>query len=1287
MAHRSQSSSQGDNPLDPNYLPPHYKEYYRIAIDVLAERGPEDYEQFLIEEGVPDFLCPSEVEHITKCFQRPPECSQENQYPDNVYSTQEEADGSSGTYWPMESDTAAPELDLGWPTIYGFQGTEVTTLVHPPSPDNPTIKEEIRRMIRSAQQVIGIVMDIFTDADILSELLDAANRRIPVYIILDQMNCQLFLDMAAKCRVNLNYVEFLRVRTVPGPTYFCRNGTTFKGNLQEKFLLVDCTVVLSGTYSFMWSFEKIHRSIAHIFQGELVSSFDEEFRILFAQSDPLIPSESALAMMDKSYMGMVPFAGPRPMFDRKLHFMYPREENPSQPFPSFGVDPDRHYFQSFRREDMMRQNMDPAGMRMYAKNFGDPMEKMQMSFIQNKQLEALEAYKRHSFAEGTFENYTSSRQYSSRQMLMNNNNNDEYRFQSSQVQKSQFMQFQSPLATTRPQGLFEKIRGGRQGLQEMDEFDSRYPNKGLPGESHFALEGPPMRPGYNPSNSSREVKHGSDQAVIGGEGRFGQRSLGRQKFVCQISPTQKQGMEQKHFFHDQDADKKPPENKQGLRSWRISSYLSGIQSDQDEEGLQIPLEPELYDDALVPVERAVPASETLLKYSTDPMQPYKSSLVPHDVPFDRSNENFMKYSMDPVQLHKPSVPSQDVPMILERAGAGNESLMKYSVNPIPPFKSSNDVPTLFERIVPAIENLSKYSLEPIPPYKNFGSTGELSVEKPKETPPAEKEKEEALLSRHDSFRTRTNPLIQRGSRLRSSLIFSSSKLEQHTSTTESIQEMQQAQSTSEVVSENETEKTTSRVAEILQKYRGVSRDSNSTTMTQAKAASRTIHEESEDGQCTSTEAVAYKAVESAIDKNGSVSRMQQESQYKSVATSHLEGLLSKEQQSFSMSKVEQVTSSIQTIGNISSALPERNESGPTVTEPVEEHKQSSISHMQQESHYKSVVTSQLDGLLNRDHQVISMSKVEQKTSSVQTIGNISPAPPENRESGPTITELTEVPQTPENAPIRSNSSFHFGSALESMSQNPTPSSSLNKSEEDLAKTDQNFLRKGSIRLKQFLQSKAEKKAEEDLASDNAKVEKQHSTLRRLSKSDNQELAPTTDPEEKSTKSLSVSPPKSSLTSQSRLSSSTSNVIFSSNLRDDTKVILEQISANSQKNRAEMVKQAQQIQATSDPDTTTTNTESKTEGTSNADTSALNRTGSFLSRSRFSRPSLSSSEDRDNLLKRMESIRKEKRVYSRFEVFCKKDDQPSHAEENDDADSKDKKVGKIIPKLLGNLIKK
>lgn len=153
MARRSQSSSQGDNPLDPNYLPPHYKEYYRIAIDILTEDGPSGYDRFLNDEGAPDFLCPSEVDLISKNLQRPPEAIQESMYTDPGYGMLDDADGSSGTYWPMHSDTAAPELDLGWPTTYGFQGTEVTTLIHPPPTDSPSIKEEVRRMIRSAQQV------------------------------------------------------------------------------------------------------------------------------------------------------------------------------------------------------------------------------------------------------------------------------------------------------------------------------------------------------------------------------------------------------------------------------------------------------------------------------------------------------------------------------------------------------------------------------------------------------------------------------------------------------------------------------------------------------------------------------------------------------------------------------------------------------------------------------------------------------------------------------------------------------------------------------------------------------------------------------------------------------------------------------------------------------------------------------------------------------------------------------------------------------------------------------
>lgn len=67
--------------------------------------------------------------------------------------------------------------------------------------------QQVKASFHLPAQVVAIVMDTFTDVDLLREVLDAAARRVPVYILLDEMHAQLFLDMAAKCRVDLNYVE------------------------------------------------------------------------------------------------------------------------------------------------------------------------------------------------------------------------------------------------------------------------------------------------------------------------------------------------------------------------------------------------------------------------------------------------------------------------------------------------------------------------------------------------------------------------------------------------------------------------------------------------------------------------------------------------------------------------------------------------------------------------------------------------------------------------------------------------------------------------------------------------------------------------------------------------------------------------------------------------------------------------------------------------------------------------------------------------------------------------
>lgn len=50
-------------------------------------------------------------------------------------------------------------------------------------------------------------MDIFTDVDIFSDLLEAAARHVPVYILLDEQNAHYFVNMVASCKVNLEMIH------------------------------------------------------------------------------------------------------------------------------------------------------------------------------------------------------------------------------------------------------------------------------------------------------------------------------------------------------------------------------------------------------------------------------------------------------------------------------------------------------------------------------------------------------------------------------------------------------------------------------------------------------------------------------------------------------------------------------------------------------------------------------------------------------------------------------------------------------------------------------------------------------------------------------------------------------------------------------------------------------------------------------------------------------------------------------------------------------------------------
>lgn len=67
----------------------------------------------------------------------------------------------------------------------------------------------------SLGQVIAVVMDTFTDVDIFADLLDAARRHVPVYILLDEQESYHFVSMVLNCKVNLDSIPVSFFATCP----------------------------------------------------------------------------------------------------------------------------------------------------------------------------------------------------------------------------------------------------------------------------------------------------------------------------------------------------------------------------------------------------------------------------------------------------------------------------------------------------------------------------------------------------------------------------------------------------------------------------------------------------------------------------------------------------------------------------------------------------------------------------------------------------------------------------------------------------------------------------------------------------------------------------------------------------------------------------------------------------------------------------------------------------------------------------------------------------------------
>lgn len=267
----------------PLYVQPHYKESYRLAIYALLCGGKEAYDEFLRAEQISHFLSDEEILFILENGELSAVLEEEEDSEDT--GLKEENGARTSTYFPTESDEEVPDLDLGWPEV-SLEGadTSISLLFHPPRENTPSIKEVIRKQIQEARQVIAIAMDVFTDVDIFKEIINAALKGVAVYILLDESQFRSFVTMSHRVGVNIHDFTNIRVRTVKGQQYQCQSGVKFHGGLEQKFLLVDCRTVVYGTFSYTWTYEKINLSMVMVITGQLVCTYDEEFRRLYARS-------------------------------------------------------------------------------------------------------------------------------------------------------------------------------------------------------------------------------------------------------------------------------------------------------------------------------------------------------------------------------------------------------------------------------------------------------------------------------------------------------------------------------------------------------------------------------------------------------------------------------------------------------------------------------------------------------------------------------------------------------------------------------------------------------------------------------------------------------------------------------------------------------------------------------------------------------------------------------------------------------------------------------------------
>ncbi|GLD48789.1 protein FAM83A [Lates japonicus] len=273
-----------------------HNESARLAVDRLLSRGLEGYHEVLNAEGEVDSLSEVEKNYILENG-RDGNTADPGASDDDDYKELESlsADSQSATQCPAVFADSDPTLaGVGQSNVADVKWTD-PVLGHPSveiyfQSDSRAagMKDVVREFIRKANMALAIVMDSFSDVELLCDLLEASRKRnVSVHLLLDRINLNLFVTMWQDLKLNSKNFPKMSVRSVDGQTYCARTGRKLTGQIAESFIITDWTEVLTGSYSFSWLSWQVHRSLAVLVKGRAVTSFHQEFHRLYSSSKPV----------------------------------------------------------------------------------------------------------------------------------------------------------------------------------------------------------------------------------------------------------------------------------------------------------------------------------------------------------------------------------------------------------------------------------------------------------------------------------------------------------------------------------------------------------------------------------------------------------------------------------------------------------------------------------------------------------------------------------------------------------------------------------------------------------------------------------------------------------------------------------------------------------------------------------------------------------------------------------------------------------------------------------------